>query len=301
MPESAGAGSFAAHFARAVESRGVTLSWLRHRLAEAGAPVAMSTLSSWRSGRRSPYGAHSAVVVGHLERLLELREGHLRERMGAHHVRRRVVKASYGGVRDGSEPMDVALDRIQTPDDGSTVVLSQHIVAVVAADGTFTRIDNRQLVLANRDGVDRLPLVYYSPETAGPDRPDEPPGGSRFEVVSGAGAGPRYESDREGCYGLGLLLDPVLRAGDTALVEVAFRPPAAALPTGELEQIFTHGRQEAIVAVSFAPDRLPARVETFVTSEGTPEVSGPAALRDGVALVAVSDFGPGVVGVRWTW
>ena len=65
-----GTRTFADAFADAIARRDVTLSALRTRLEDRGNPVSLATLSSWRSGTRTPDVQRSWAALSDLEDLL---------------------------------------------------------------------------------------------------------------------------------------------------------------------------------------------------------------------------------------
>ena len=65
---------FAEALRAAIAARGVSLVWLRDRLAYRGSPVSLTTLSYWRSGDRHPEGAGSYAAIREIENLLGLPE-----------------------------------------------------------------------------------------------------------------------------------------------------------------------------------------------------------------------------------
>ena len=63
---------FADALRAAIDARGVSLVWLRDRLADLDNPVSVAALSYWRSGRRRPDSGESLAAVRAIETVLDL-------------------------------------------------------------------------------------------------------------------------------------------------------------------------------------------------------------------------------------
>lgn len=70
--------TFAEVLASAMASQSLTLERISAKLRQAGAPVSVTTLSSWKSGKSLPSRHRSMVCLRELDRLLQLPEGTLR-------------------------------------------------------------------------------------------------------------------------------------------------------------------------------------------------------------------------------
>ena len=61
------------------------------------------------------------------------------------------------------------------------------------------------------------------------------------------------------------------------------------------------GLGELLVWVRFAPSRVPARVERYTQVDGVEEAEEIALGGGSGAHALARGFGPGILGVRWTW
>src|SRR4051794_2018133 len=81
----------------------------------------------------------------------------------------------------------------------------------------------------------------------------------------------------------------------------AVRGPAGGVGRDEVRPQPARRLGELLVWIRFAPTRLPARVERYTQVDGI-EVAEEIALGGGAgAHLLARGFGPGLVGVRWSW
>ncbi len=111
----------------------------------------------------------------------------------------------------------------------------------------------------------------------------------------------RQRTDLEtGVFSAELLIDRALARDETCVYELCVE-----LPEPSSDRQFDHyaARRlgELLVWVRFAPSRVPVHVERYTLIDGVEEAE-PIALGGGSGAHALArGFGPGILGVRWTW
>ncbi len=279
--------TFAEALGASMERRGVTLTYLRDRLAERRHPISLTALSYWRSGQREPERETSLEAIPELEAVLGLEEGMLSRRLTGR-MRRRV-----GAVVPFDELLgDPAVDAVIGEEDVCRV--SSHLVVDVGARGEIVRARVRQLVIADRDGVDGVTL-FVGPETG------TVVNDTMMRAVAGCTIGEINDLER-GIRGNRLVFERPLALGESALTEIEavsldghenFDTDYALAAEQRLE--------EALVWVRFHPDRVPGRCWVLF-AEGGLSHEWPVDLAGGTSVhYRQTAFGPGYLGVRWEW
>lgn len=289
-PPHAETGAFAERLASAIADRGVSLAWLRDRLADRGSPVSLSTLSYWRSGRRNPDGPASLAAVAEIELLLGLRPGDLEGSLGRPPRTIPVPEAEYPFDDEAiaaAAAETCALLRTKETDDLREI--STHVDVEVDVRGHVRRRRTRSVLQATAGVVSELIWIEVAPETTEVVPSLTAPVGGRFvrslRHPSGMITGHLVEMER-----------PV-RGGETTIVEFAMDYPEGYPPATEC--VHTVGRRttESVIWVRFDPDGLPDWCEEFTAGE---DGSRPLDLRAGSTVHVIRRrFGPGRFGVRW--
>jgi hypothetical protein len=288
--------SFADALRQAIEDRGVSLEWLRGRLADLGTPVSAATLSYWRSGRSQPEHQTSLDALATLEEVLYLPAGHLRSRLRP--SRRpgptggtRSLAALMGGspaVRHGLEQLGYDPDEPE-----SMVETSTHVTFDLDQEGRGRSAVSRSVWKALRDGAHGLPFVFRLRGTR-----DSVP---EFVARKGCSIGKTHSDTVAGIFGVELLLERPLMTGETAISEHQVLVPADAEPQTFYEVYVTRRLTEAVLWVRFDPDRVPAYCEAYADdlrsqSHQVLRLHGTTS-----AHHVVRNFGPGKIGIRWRW
>lgn len=277
--------TFAEALGAAMEKRGATLTHLRDRLAERGHPVSLTALSYWRSGQREPEREASLQAIPELEALLGLETGVLSRRLTGR-MRRRV-----GAVEPFDELLgDPAVEAVIGEEDVCRV--SSHLVVDVGAQGEIRRARVRQVVVADREGVDGVTLFV------GPDV-----GTQANAVVMTAVAGCTIEETYDvenGIRGARLVFERPLALGESTITEIEARTEGLDLET-DYALAAEQRLEEALVWVRFHPDRLPTRCWVYF-AEGGLAHEWPVDLAGGRSVhYRQTAFGPGRLGARWEW
>ncbi|MGI5506109.1 hypothetical protein [Lentzea sp. CA-135723] len=268
-------GPFADALRVAIQVRGLSLERLQHRLKVRGAPISVTALSYWQSGRRRPERPESLMALTHLEDVLGLPESALSRLLGPPRPRGRSRRR---------EPSARA-----AWDSSGLVLTAQHDRVDVAPCGGVRGIRSRQVMRANSAGVDRWILC----QETGSAQP-------ALTAVRSCRVGRIARERTNGVLVAELLFDEPISAGESVAIEYELIYPH---PTAE----HTHFRRFAervhdyVLEIKFqdAPDAC----EQFATGPAGTEAGGvaPAAVDDGgYAHAAALDFGPGVYGMRWS-
>lgn len=271
-------GPFADALRVAIQVRGLSLERLQHRLKVRGAPISVTALSYWQSGRRRPERPESLMALAHLEDVLGLPQAALSRLLGPPRPRGR------------SRRRDVSA---RAPWDGSGLVLTaQHDRVDVAPCGGVRGVRSRQVMKATSAGVDRWILC----QETGSAQP-------ALTAVRSCRVGRVARERTNGVLVAELLFDEPISPGDSIAIEYELIYPH---PTVE----HTHFRRFAervhdyVLEIKFAGESPPASCEQFASGPaGTEMFSGarPAPVDAwGYAHAAALDFGPGLYGMRWS-
>jgi hypothetical protein len=295
MPQG-GPASFSEALSAAVAERGVSLEWLRSRLADLGTPLSVATLSYWRSGRRQPEHQTSLHAIETLEEVLYLPAGHLTSRLGPSRRRGPRARPLTLAERMSATPGTRAvLERLgYDPDSRESLhETSTQVVLDVDMEGRGRSVVTRSVFEALSDGARALPEIFELDQPGGP-----PP---EFRAVSGCAIGATHLDPEAGTFGYEIVLERPLRAGETAIAEHEVVIPVEA-PVGTFFEIAIGRRvREAVLWVRFDPRRVPALCEAYTEDTAIPEtkvlsVSGTTSVHH-----IVRNAGPGTLGIRWHW
>jgi hypothetical protein len=288
-----GRSGFAEAFAHAVTQRGVSLAWLHQRLVERGHPVSSAALSYWRSGRSQPERGTSRDALVEIERLLHVAPGGLVSCLGP--SRRPGPRPGDRGTREllaGRPGVVPALQELGFEGLYDELVEHlRHVVVDVDADGNVTAFQVRAAMQARHDGARRTPNVLTL---------DEGGAVARFVPVAGCRVG-RTSSDPEARVFAGeLLLDRPLAKDEIGLYELRVELPGDS-PDPSYHHFAARRMAELLIWVRFDPRRLPRHVaRESETRDGRSVQEVP--LRGGTSAHALArGFGPGLLGLSWTW
>jgi hypothetical protein len=280
-------------FAEALSRRGVTLAWLHERLVEAGAPVSTTALSYWRSGRSQPERGTSMDALSEIERLLRVASGHLTSRLGP-------------SRRPGPRPGERSMQELFAETPGVVPALAalgfeglydelveqlRHITVDVDASGQTRSMEIRAIMQARHDGGRRTPLIVTL---------DDLSLAPTFTPVAGCSIGRSFIDPETGVFAAELLVDHNLAKDETCLYELAIE---LAQPSDDawIDHYAARRLGELLIWVRFDESHVPSRVERYVQTEYADEAED-IPLRGGSSVHALArGFGPGMLGIRWTW
>ncbi|SDK36673.1 hypothetical protein SAMN04487820_10752 [Actinopolyspora mzabensis] len=295
-------GPFDVALRAAIRSSRLSLERIQHRLRARGTPVSITALSYWQSGRRRPERPDSLVALRALEDVLGVPDGSLSALLGPPKPRGRNREEpsapTLATLWSDNASAAGLLSRLDTSADGHLTRLSQHDVLEIDSAGKQRVLRVRQLVQAERNGVDRWVTVF---DNAGSGV--APP---NINASHGCTLGRTLSDHRNGVVAAELLFDHCLEKGETALLEYEItHGPNGLVGT---EQDHTYSRRfrlpvrEYLVELWFDPDNPPAHCESFTARPDGSELGtakpmsiDPRGRTHAVAL----DFGLGAFCVRW--
>ncbi|MFD4639151.1 hypothetical protein ACFWN2_17665 [Lentzea sp. NPDC058436] len=269
-------GPFADALRVAIQVRGLSLERLQHRLKVRGAPISVTALSYWQSGRRRPERPESLMALAHLENVLGLPETALSRLLGPPRPR--------GRSRRREQPARSAWDG------SGLVVTAQHDRVDVAPCGGVRGVRSRQVMQASTADVDRWILC----QETGSAQP-------AVTAVRSCRVGRIARERTNGVLVAEMLFDEPLSAGESIAIEYELIYPH---PTAEHTHFRRFGERVHDYVLEIKFQDSPASCEQFASGPAGTETSGgarPAPVDEGgYAHAAALDFGPGLYGMRWT-
>lgn len=287
---------FASELRRAIEQSGLTLTAISQRLRARHRPVSVATLSNWQSGRSLPGGGQSLGVVAALEDLLGRSPDSLADLVGAPRLRGRSVRTTnFLGHRSSKEVFHMALREL-----GFTTAQQYahervfHQLATIDTSKDVQRFDFRLIVRALESGICRLPAVYVL-------EPSEPNIAPVFLPLEGCSIGRRVDWPERRVYGVELLVDGRLDAGQVATF--AYRVELSASAKNMTAAVYSLPRRanDVLLEVEFRGDRKPMDCERYQRTESGEATSAVRLDHRGRLQVSEARFGPGTLGLRWAW
>ncbi|MFD5828888.1 helix-turn-helix domain-containing protein [Lentzea sp. NPDC060358] len=273
-------GPFADALRVAIQVRGLSLERLQHRLKVRGAPISVTALSYWQSGRRRPERPESMRALAHLEDVLGLPEAALSRLLGPPRPRGRSRRRE---------------ESARTPWDGSGLELTaQHDRVDVAPCGGVRGVRSRQVMRAKAGSVDRWILCHETGTAQGTPQP-------ALSAVRSCRVGRVARERTGGVLVAELVFDEPISAGESIAIEYELIYPHPTVEHTHFRR-FSEPVHDYVLEIEFTAE--PASCEQFASGPAGAELCGgvrPAALDDrGRAHAAATDFGPGLYGMRWT-
>ena len=281
---------FADRLRHAIEERGVSLVWLRDRLADRGNRVSLTTLSYWRSGQRHPEGPASFAAIAEIEDLLGLPPGALARRAGPS---RRTGPVPHPDIPDYEQVRRIAVEETLAALDAAPQTrlrdLSSQTVTEVDEHGRVRRNTTRALIQCTSGTIEELPVLEFS---------DVP-----FDTLpvptnlAGMRLTRTHHHRSRQVIGWVFELEQPLVAPGTVMLDLTTEFPPDFPQMRESTYGVTRRNWDAVVWVRFHPDRLPVWCEEFADDGSDPV---PRSLGSGTSVHAVRrHFGPGMFGLRW--
>lgn len=285
--------TFAEVFRAALAAQGLTLSGLKRILDERGAPVALATLSYWRSASRQPDAEKQQHTIAEVEVVLNLEKGALS-----------CLAARPWAARTPVEPLSDFLD---IDDDGAALIaeamrvldvsptenlreLSQTMVTDVGLDG-YPRRTTIRTMMQCVEGTARRLMWSVPMQTGGADA-------VVLTVINGIDGG-HWLDPTHRLAAVAIELDPPLQAGDTTMLEVR-ADFLEGVETQMAVGLFENRRAQKLVNwVRFHPDGVP---DWFFETEALPGAEN-RRLRGLDTPTSIHqarwDFGPGSINLSW--
>lgn len=294
-----GTRTFADAFANAIARRDVTLSALRTRLEDRGNPVSLATLSSWRSGTRTPDVQRSWAALSDLEDLLQLPAGDLVRLAAPRRAPTNATPARFLFDEARAAGLDMRIDDVVSelirvlelaPQDAFRELSIQRIVDVdenllVAREVTYSVVE------CVTGEVSRFGWLKFS---------DEPQFDGIGQITLDGHASEHHVDPSGRIHVTVFELEEPLAPGETTLLAVRQDIPVE--QRSQRRETVTHVHHPAQKVVSwirFDPRNVPERIEEFDRTE-TAEHTTLRVLDTPTSLHQVRwDYGPGALGLRW--
>ncbi|MGO1977254.1 helix-turn-helix domain-containing protein [Brachybacterium tyrofermentans] len=281
----------------AIERSGLSLTGISQRLRASNRPVSVATLSNWRSGRSLPGGEQSLGVIAALEELLGMAPDSLADLVGGPRlVGRAVQRTKFVGQGDrGKGAFREALLELgfESPQQYAHERVF-HQLAIIDSSKRRQEIVSRVTVRALESGICRLPAVHILDPTEANVAPE-------YEPLDGCTIGRRVVWPDRRTYGVELMVDGRLDAGQVATF--GYRVVTHSEATAMEGTFYSLARRahDVLFEAEFRGPLKPLHCERYRRTD-TAESVTPVRLdhRNRIQL-AESRFGPGSVGLRWTW
>lgn len=296
LSEALRTGPFHTALRAAVAARGLALQRVRHRLAQRGVQVSVTSLSYWQSGIRRPERAESLRAVRALEEVLELPAHSLTRLLVPRTAPDRPPARSYQSLMEPAAALRGLLAELGSPEDGGLHTVVHYERVRIGEARELVAHDSQHVVRAHRDGVDRYVAIHHGD-------PGCDVGRVQVRAADNCRVGRVRRDQESGVVVAELLFDGRLRSGDTALLGYGF-DDGSGPPSGEYVRGFPFGGGQYVLQAGFAPGALPVRCRRFVQPS-------PGAPRQGVAELVLNGRGtvhfveeavrPGLLGIAWDW
>lgn len=287
---------FASELRRAIEQSALSLTVISQRLRARHRPVSVATLSNWQSGRSLPGGEQSLGVVAALEELLGRTPESLADLVGAPRLRGRSVQpTSFLGRRSSKEVFGDALEELGF-ESAQQYAHERvfHQLAIIDSAAEVQRFDYRLMVRALESGVCRLPAVHVL-------EPSEPNVAPHYIPLEGCTIGRRVVWPERRAYGVELLIDGRLDAGQVATF--AYRVEMRARATDMTGAMYSLPRRanDVLLEVEFRGALKPVDCERYRRTEAGESVTSVRLDHRDRLQLSEARFGPGTFGLRWAW
>lgn len=283
---------FAALLRDAIHAHGVTLTWLRTRLAESGNPVSAATLSYWRSGARRPEGPQSMAAVEQIESLLALTPGALTSQIGPS---QRVGPIGVAKYPMEASPLEQYVAETFEALSSSFLDPARDVtttaVTEVGADGHVVSRTTRTLLQSTSGTITEVPYLELTPGISTP--------APIFSVVAGGRCARAYSHPSGEVHGAVFELERPLGPAQTAMLEWSLHFPPGYPPSSETGHGVSRRARELLLWTRFHPEALPDWLEEM---EETPDGQTFAPLQlDGATSIhqVRQSWGPGMLTLRW--
>lgn len=283
----------------AIEARGLALHRVRHRLAQRGINVGVTSLSYWQQGARRPARTESLRAVRALEEVLGLPvrslTRHLEPAGGA--ASERPASRSYQSLVERSDIVRGLLAGMAAPLDGGLHTLDHWERVHIGPRRELLGRASQQAVRAHRDGIDRYLAIHHGDPGCAPER-------VRVRAAENCRVG-RVRWQPGGAVVIAeLLFDTRLRAGETYVFGYAFEDGTGE-ECREYVRGFSFGGGQYVLQVCFDARALPVRCFSFARASPAARASHAQDLTLSGANQTVhlvrAEAGPGILGIGWDW
>ncbi|MGM7699228.1 hypothetical protein [Microbacterium sp. A84] len=283
---------FAAALSTAILARGVTLAWLRERLAESGNRVSAATLSYWRSGARRPEGPQSMGAIEQIESLLDLDARALLSLIGPTQRVGPIGPPQYpmeeGRLEQAVAETFIALDApvIDPARDVATTAVTE-----VGSDGFVISRTTRTLLQSTSGTITNVPYLDLTPGVRTP--------APTFSFVSGGHISRRHSHPSGEVHGAMFELERPLGPAQTTMIEWKLEYPPGYPSTSETGHGVARRCRHIVLWTRFHPDALPDWIEEVEETPTDTRVT--PLLLDGATTIhqVRHGWGPGMLVLRW--
>ncbi|MFE2374744.1 hypothetical protein [Streptomyces sp. NPDC059398] len=296
LTEALRTGPFHTALRAAVAARGLALHRIRHRLAERGVQIGVTSLSYWQRGIRRPEREESLRAVQALEEVLEIPPASLTRLLTPPDLPGRRPARPYRTLDDQVAAMRALLVELGSPDDGGlhTVMLIDRVSIGTRRD--MYSVDSQHLVGAHRDGVDRYVIIHHGDPGCDVDR-------IRVRATHNCRLGRVRRHQESGTVAAEFLFDGRLRVGETALLGYGFEDGSEAESLEYLRR-FPFGGRQYVLEVAFTGETRPVRCRSFTQSSASAPRQTLSELvlnGRGTTHIVAEAAEPGLLGIDWTW
>lgn len=286
----------------AIRASRLSLERIQHRLNSRGTPVSITALSYWQSGRRRPERPDSLLALQQLEHVLGVPESSLSALLGPPRPRGRTRGIGdtppLASLWSDSASAVELLAQVDTSHDSNLTRLSQHDVVHIDGDGAQTKACIRQLVQAERNGVDRWVTVFDSEGT------DVAP--PTIRALRSCHLGRVRTDHTRGVVVAELLFDRTLERGETVLMEYEVIPAPESRHRRDQDRTYSRRFRlpirEYVLELQFDPARPPLSCESYVAHPDGQETEPPKPLtvdQHGRTHAVALDLGLASFCARW--
>ncbi|MEV6317508.1 hypothetical protein [Streptomyces sp. NPDC051776] len=294
-------GPFPLALRTALSVRGLPLHRVKHRLAQRGVTIGVTSLSYWQQGARRPQRPESLRAVRVLEEVLDLPARSLARLLEPASGRcggpERPAARSYRTLKESSSELERILAALGSPVDGGLHTVAHHERVRLGPRRELLTRNSQQVVRAHREGVDRYLAIHYGDA-----------GWAREHVAVHATENCRVGRVRwhagSGVMVAELLFETRLRSGETFVFGYGFEDGTGGTSTEHVRG-FTLADGQYMLQVRFDDAALPVRCHRFAqTSAGAPRTGRQelalSRLNRTVHLVE-QRVRPGLLGIGWNW
>nr|WP_206441392.1 hypothetical protein [Streptomyces boncukensis] len=283
----------------AIEARGLALHRVRHRLAQRGIHIGVTSLSYWQQGARRPARAESLRAVRALEEVLGLPPESLLRLLApaGGGGQERPASRSYQTLFADSAVLRVLLAELGSPPDGGLHTLDHWERVRIGPGRQLLTRSSQQAVRAHRDGVDRYLAIHHGD-------PGCTPGRVRVRADENCRVGRVRWSAGTAIVVTELLFDTRLRSGETHVFGYTFEDGTGGA-CQEYVRGFSFGGGRYVLQVGFDAGQLPVRCHSFARTSAAARPSGaqelPLSGVNRTVHLVRADAGPGILGIGWEW
>lgn len=290
---------FAEVLSRAVAQRGLTLAEISAALRHWGVHASVSSLSSWQSGARHPDWTRSKATMDALEQVLELPVGTLADRISLR--RRQGRPPGYGSVAEVMSPQPEVREALTDLGFHTAADFPHELFvterAVLEADVGLLTLDFHLVLRALQDGPCAVPSLHV----LDPEEAVAPP---RITALEGCTVGTVREWGQQRIAGAAVHVTGRMEAGE--LARVAFRVQFEGDLHGVTEVTYAVARRAHGLFMEVDVSRCPPLIDAAAfsrqdSSDGQGRTSSVAPSARGLLHLVERSFGPGQIGVRWSW